>query len=129
MRWAHCKLKYQYCSNNFAHTISNCFWTWNGKNIILRFRTFTKIKTELTHFSSMSHFYTPWKRQKTLVLWRFQGLQKCGIELKWVNVCNKWVRLYYPIKCCFFLLFVLPSSRKTWKNSTNVRRRSAWFMR
>ena len=28
----------------------------------------------LTHFSPVSHFYTPWKRQKPLVFWRFQGV-------------------------------------------------------
>ena len=38
-----------------------------------------------THFSSISHLYTPWKRQKTYGFWRFQGVQKCDIGLKWVE--------------------------------------------
>ena len=28
----------------------------------------------LTYFSPMSHFYSPWKRQKTMVSWRFHGV-------------------------------------------------------
>ena len=39
----------------------------------------------LTHFSPVSHFYTLWKRQKTKVFWRFQGVQKCDTRLKWVQ--------------------------------------------
>ena len=39
----------------------------------------------LTHFSPVPHFYTPWKRQKTFVFWRFQGIQKCDTGLKWVK--------------------------------------------
>ena len=36
----------------------------------------------LTHFSPVSHFYTPWK---PLVFWRFQGVQKYDTGLKWVK--------------------------------------------
>ena len=36
----------------------------------------------LTHFSPVSHFYTPWKRQKTK---GFQGVLKCDTGLKWVK--------------------------------------------
>ena len=40
----------------------------------------------LTHFSPVSHFYTPWKRQKNLVFWRFQGVKKCDTGLKWLKI-------------------------------------------
>ena len=33
----------------------------------------------------MLHSCTPWKRQKTQVFWRFQGVQKCNIGRIWVN--------------------------------------------
>ena len=35
------------------------------------------ITDRLTHFSPMSHFYTPWKRQKTIGFLTFSG----GIEM------------------------------------------------
>ena len=38
---------------------------------------FEKRDTLLTHFSLMSHFYTPWKRQKTIGFLLFSG----GIEM------------------------------------------------
>ena len=42
---------------------------------------------KLTHFSPVSHFYTPWKRQKTKVFLKFSG----GIEM-W-----HWTKLGYDI--------------------------------
>ena len=42
----------------------------------------------LTHFSPMFHFYTTWKRQKTLVFWRSQVVETWNIGLKllkWKN--------------------------------------------
>ena len=42
----------------------------------------------LTHFSRVSHFCTPWKRQKTLVT-----------ELKWVN--NDWYKFLTKAKIVF----------------------------
>ena len=36
-----------------------------------------------THFSPMFHFYTPEDVRKPL--WRFQGLQKRNIGLKWIT--------------------------------------------
>ena len=49
-----------------------------------------KIVVELTrtifiNFSQMLHLYTPWKRQKIKIFWRFQGIQKWNIGMKWVN--------------------------------------------
>ena len=42
-------------------------------------------RTIFTNFTPMLHFYTPWKCQKIKVFWRFQGIQKWNIGLKWVN--------------------------------------------
>ena len=54
----------------------------------------------LTHITPMSHFYTPWKRQKTSgfltfsggiemeVSWRFQEVYKWNIGVKCVNGNN-----------------------------------------
>ena len=33
----------------------------------------------------MSHFYTPWKHQKTFGFPAFGGIEKWNIGLKWVN--------------------------------------------
>ena len=33
----------------------------------------------------MSHFYNPWKCQKTYGFLTFTGGKKCDIELKWIN--------------------------------------------
>ena len=44
-----------------------------------------KMKGYLNNFSLMFDFYIPWK---PLVFWRFQGLQKCNIGLKWVKPFN-----------------------------------------
>ena len=41
----------------------------------------------LTHFSPVSHFYTPWKRQKTFCFLTFSG----GIEI-WHCTALKWVK-------------------------------------
>ena len=54
-------------------------------NIILihRFRCFLWFSSSLTHFSPMSHFYTPWKRQKTCGFLTFSG----GIEMwHWTKI-------------------------------------------
>ena len=42
-------------------------------------------RTIFTNFTPMLHFHTPWKCQKIKVFWRFQGIQKWNIGLKWVN--------------------------------------------
>ena len=43
---------------------------------------------ELTHFSLMLHFCTPWKRYKIFFcVWHFKEVFKWNIGLKWVN-CN-----------------------------------------
>ena len=49
-------------------------------------------KWQLTHFSSMLHFYTPWKRQ---------GVWKWNIGLEWVHVyyVNKWIDIF---NCNYF---------------------------
>ena len=44
------------------------------------------LNTRLTYFSPVFHFYNPWERQKTKGFWRFQGLEKVNIGLKWVNM-------------------------------------------
>ena len=40
----------------------------------------------LTHFSSVSHFYTPRERQKTKGFLTFSGGKKCETGLKWVKL-------------------------------------------
>ena len=40
----------------------------------------------LTHFSPMSHFYTPWKRQKTFCFLTFSGGIEYDTGLKWVKL-------------------------------------------
>ena len=40
----------------------------------------------LTHFSPVSHFYTPWKRQKIKGFLTFSGGKKCDTGLKWGNL-------------------------------------------
>ena len=49
----------------------------------------------LTHFSPMFHFYTPWKRQKTLDFLTFSVVKKWNNGLKWVKkvikvCCNRY---------------------------------------
>ena len=39
-----------------------------------------------THFRPMLLFYTPWKRQKTFVFWRFQGVQKWNMSYKKIDI-------------------------------------------
>ena len=52
-----------HCAVLLLTTVSICMWSND-----------VAVSTEslLTHFSPVSHFYTPWKRQK--VFWRFQGV-------------------------------------------------------
>ena len=56
-------------------------------------------KSELTYCSPMSHFYTPWK---PMVFWSFQGVEKCGIGLKCINLSGQTALLsawwYYACK-------------------------------
>ena len=59
---------------------------------------FVRLSKLLTHFSPMSHFYTPWKRQKTYSFLKFaggieiwhctkNGLKLCKVILRTVLVC------------------------------------------
>ena len=48
-------------------------WTTFSSQMRSRFASIRSINS-LTHFCPMSHFYTPWKRQKTYGFWRFQGV-------------------------------------------------------
>ena len=41
----------------------------------------------------MFHFYTPWKDQKPLFLWRFQGAKGLNIGVKWIKSLTP--RLYH----------------------------------
>ena len=50
----------------------------------------------MTHFSSMSHFYTAENVRKTLIFWRFQWIKKLNIGLKWVNV---WLQILITQHC------------------------------
>ena len=43
------------------------------------------VHISLTHFNPMFHFYTPWKHHKSF-FWRFDGVLKWSIGLKWVNL-------------------------------------------
>ena len=62
----------------------------------------------LTHFSPVSHFYTPWKRQKTFGFLTLSGGIECGIGLKWVNV----LVLLYLLFC--FMLFLCRNQIYKW---------------
>ena len=42
-------------------------------------------RTIFTNLSPMLHLYNPCKYQKIKIFWRFQGIQKWNIGLKWVN--------------------------------------------
>ena len=79
--------------------------------------------------SLMFHFYTPWKHQKNVVLWRFQGVLKWTIGLNWVkgNTCDISQLFRKPIICTNLLLFGAkyqtmedielkgPTNKKQWK--------------
>ena len=43
-------------------------------------RSVLVLLTELTHFSPVLHFYTPWKRQKTKGFWSFQGCRNVTLD-------------------------------------------------
>ena len=47
---------------------------------------------QLTHFSRIFHFYTPFERQKTF---SFLGEDKYNIELKWVNSAKGMILFIY----------------------------------
>ena len=47
----------------------------------------------LTHLSPVSHFYTPWKSQKT---WRVQGVSKCDTGLNGLKVTEIWKVIVFP---------------------------------
>ena len=59
------------------------------RNNVQFFKAFdwTNMNSTITDFSPLSHFYTPWKRQKTI---SFQGVWKCdigGIEMwHWTKI-------------------------------------------
>ena len=58
----------------------NKSWNYLGPFQISKVKLFAKIVfgyKPLTHFSPMSHFYTSWKRQKTIGFLRFSG----GLEM------------------------------------------------
>ena len=57
-------------------------------NFLFQLREQTQRLSHLTHFSPMSHFYTPWKRQKTSSFMTFSGGIKWNIGLKWVKINN-----------------------------------------
>ena len=70
-------------------TVFPCFVFSSNKITRLHCRVLnahgTSSKLTLTHFSLIFHFYTTWKRQESLVFYRFQEVQKWNIWLKWVK--------------------------------------------
>ena len=44
------------------------------------------ISYTFTHFTTMFHFYTPWKCLRKEVLWRFQWVEKSIIGVKWLKM-------------------------------------------
>ena len=46
---------------------------------------FIQLSLRLTHFSPVSHFYTPWKPQRTYGFLTFSGGVEIWHGLKWVN--------------------------------------------
>ena len=60
--------------------------TWRNRvNFRPGLKWYSGFRFCLTHFSPVSHFYTPWKRQKIFGFLTFQGVQKHDTGLKWVK--------------------------------------------
>ena len=95
-------------------------WSKPATAVSLRFKKFArdsirKLMRYLTRFSPVSHFYTPWKRQKTKVFWRFQRVKKCGTGLKWVSLLQ-WFSF------SGFFCFSVNQQIFTYSNSTKKNR-------
>ena len=61
------------------HWISllSLFWAWN-----YNMNNYCYRGKQLTHFSPVLYFYTPWKHQQTKVFWHSQRVKKWDIGLK-----------------------------------------------
>ena len=58
---------------------------------------------ELTHFSPVPHFYTPWKHQKTFGFLTFSG----GIEMwHWTKMVNQIIISVSTARFCFSIPFI-----------------------
>ena len=73
----------------------------------------TFLISQLTHFSPVSHFHTPWKRQKTF---------SCDTGLKWVKNDMRTYNIgkiitgkgdYYKISCLLGYPYFKKVNRKT----------------
>ena len=71
--------------------------------------------TRLTHFSQVSHFYTPWKRQKTKGFLKFSG----GIEMWHLTKMDQRKRNevlsiipYFQVWCSWLQLYLNDSFSK-----------------
>ena len=70
-----------------------------------RFKFNTCTPCSLAHFQPMFDFFTPWKHQKTAVLWCFKRVKKWNIGWKWVKHADNQNEIH-----CSLLLFQLSFS-------------------
>ena len=64
---------------NVSLTLSVAFWVWTlPLTVMFEVLRRLKDKNDLTHFSPVFHFYTPWKRQETKGSVTYSG----GIEME-----------------------------------------------
>ena len=90
-------------STLFLGVISMCyFYVFLCVISSFEFIMFKSVKSSLTHFNPVSHFYTPWKRQKTFGFLTFSG----GMEM-WHWTKNGLAKVINPLTYSIYSLFLL----------------------
>ena len=91
--------------------------------ILVMFQQFCSHNFQLLLNMNWEKYFQIWKVYENLNGKVYENTNGVIMKQKYNwNSSDKWVLLCRPIKCYAFLLLILPSSRKTWKNSTDVRR-------
>ena len=84
-------LRWNNSRNSFLKLFCKNFWwelnfyIWRRDWTLVIYRSLIEFSLFLIHYSPMSHFYTPWKRQKTHGFLTFSRGIEIDIWLKWVN--------------------------------------------